>query len=173
MRTAARTALVSRVTPVPTLLAAGLAGLAGALAVTAVHQTARYATPATAPRMDILGRRAIANLFRAAGARPPEPDTLQALALTGDVVSNTLYYALVATAPRGRATWTLGALLGAAAGLGAVVLPPKLGLGSAPSRRTPQTKAMAFGWYFLGGLVAAGVATLLDRGAPPSVRRAA
>jgi hypothetical protein len=32
-----------------------------------------------------------------------------------------------------------------------------MGLGSHPSRRTPQTKAMTIAWYVLGGLAAAGV----------------
>jgi hypothetical protein len=37
-----------------------------------------------------------------------------------------------------------------------------MGLGSAPSRRTPQTKAMTFAWYLAGGLAAAGVWSLLQ-----------
>src|SRR5690606_22703259 len=89
-------------------------------------------------------------------------DRLQIMALVGEVISNSLYYALVA-APIGRSPWNRGTLLGALAGLGAVVLPPKMGLGSAPSRRTPQTKVMSFAWYLLGGLAAAGVAEMLGR----------
>src|SRR5687767_13744323 len=110
--------------------------------------------------MDVLGRRAIARGIRAFGGEPPDEDRLQAMALAGELVSNGLYYALVAT-NGGRGAWLKGTLLGAAAGIGAVVLPPYLGLGSAPSRRTPQTKVMAFAWYLLGGLAAAGVAKLL------------
>ena len=153
------------------LVAAGLVGLAGAVTVTAVHHAAKAAVPETAPRMDVLGRRAIAKTIRAAGGEPPDTDRLQMMALAGDLISNTLYYALVGTGG-GRGAWTKGSLLGAAAGLGAVVLPPHLGLGSAPSRRTPQTKAMSFAWYLLGGLAAAGAARLLDRGVRPSPRRA-
>jgi len=154
------------------LASAGIAGLAGALTVTLVHQVAKGTIPETAPRMDILGRRAIARGMRATQLEPPETDTLQSMALVGDIVSNTLYYALVGIGGS-RGAWLKGTLLGAAAGIGAVVLPPHLGLGSAPSRRTPQTKLMAFLWYFLGGLAAAGVATLLDHGVQPSFRRAA
>ena len=57
----------------------------------------------------------------------------------------------------GKPSLARGAALGAVAGLGAVVLPPLMGLGSRPSARTPQTAAMAFGWYLLGGLAAAAV----------------
>jgi hypothetical protein len=48
-----------------------------------------------------------------------------------------------------------GAALGLAAGLGAVFLPGPLGLGEAPSNRTPATTAMTIGWYLIGGLAAA------------------
>ncbi len=143
------------------LAGAGIAGLAGALTVTLIHQVAKATIPETAPRMDILGRRAIAKGLRAAHLEPPETDTLQSMALAGDIVSNTLYYALVGLGGS-RGAWLKGTLLGAVAGIGAVVLPPHLGLGSAPSRRTPQTKLMAFLWYLLGGLAAAGVVQALN-----------
>lgn len=157
------------------MLSAALVGLAGALAVTAVHQAAKAAIPSTAPRMDVLGRRAIAKGIRAAGGHPPDEDRLQAMALVGELVSNGLYYALVAT-NGGRSAWLKGTLLGSSAGIGAVVLPPYLGLGSAPSGRTPQTKVMAFLWYLLGGLAAAGVAEMLksdrkDRWSPAGRHR--
>jgi hypothetical protein len=128
-------------------------GLAGALTLTAIHETARRALP-DAPRMDTLGRRALARGIRAAGAEPPRGDRLQALALAGDVVSNTAYYALVG-AGRPETALARGAALGAAAGLGAIVLPPLLGLGRAPRGLTARTKAMTFTWYLAGGVAAA------------------
>jgi hypothetical protein len=138
-----------------------LSGAAGALSLTAVHQTARSVT-AAAPRMDLLGMRALARIFRAVDASPPSRDSLYRLTLAGDLVSNTLYYSLVDVGEEG-GEWKRGTLLGLAAGVGTVVLPPLLGLGSAPSRRTTETAVMAVAWYTLGGLAAAGAARWLKR----------
>ena len=129
-----------------------LGGLAGAVALTALHETARRLLPA-APRMDILGRRALAKGLEAAGIDPPGEDSQQAIALAGDLASNTLYYSLIGVGSPAGAPLR-GALLGAAAGLGAVVLPPYLGLGKAPRGLTPEVKAMTVAWYTVGGLVA-------------------
>jgi hypothetical protein len=132
-------------------------GLAGAATLNAIHETVRRIRPDDAPRMDTYGRRSIARGMELAGVTPPSRDKLQALALAGDLVTNSLFYALVAAgSPEPRRALMRGALLGCAAGLGAVMLPPVMGLGSAPSRRTPQTKAMTFAWYLAGGLAAAG-----------------
>ena len=128
-------------------------GVAGACALTLVHETARQYLP-DAPRMDVLGMRAIAKPMRALGQEPPRDDHLHRAALAGDLVSNALYYSLVgAGGPRG--VWARGAALGLLAGLGGVFLPGPLGLGTAPSRRTPQTALLTVGWYLLGGLAAA------------------
>jgi hypothetical protein len=48
------------------------------------------------------------------------------------------------------------------AGVGAVVLPPLLGLGQQPGRRTPWTELMTVAWYTAGGVAAAAVAERLD-----------
>ncbi len=130
-----------------------LSGLAGATALTVIHESARRMHP-DAPRMDTLGRRSIARGMEAVGLEPPDEDRLQAAALAGDVVSNSLYYSLVGLGgPSG--ALARGAALGALAGLGAVALPPLMGLGHRPGARTPQTAAMTFGWYLIGGIAAA------------------
>ena len=150
-------------TPASKLLTALGSGLAGAATLNAIHETVRRIRPADAPRMDTYGRRSIARGLEMAGVTPPSKDALQGLALAGDLVTNSLYYALVGVgSPDPRSAMCRGAALGAAAGIGAVVLPPMMGLGSAPSRRTPQTKAMTFAWYLAGGLAAAGVWSLLQ-----------
>jgi len=145
------------IAPVVTSLTAGVAGAA---VLTAVHETTRRVTPA-APRMDILGERAITKLMRGAGKTPPRGKKLHRLALGGDLVSNSLYYAMVGS---GRDAWLRGAGLGLAAGLGAVLLPPVLGLGRARPGLTARTKAMTVGYYVMGGLAAAAVARLLSGG---------
>jgi hypothetical protein len=56
-----------------------------------------------------------------------------------------------------------GAALGLAAGVGAVALPERMGLGSAPSARTNETKAMTVAWYLAGGLAAGLAYSLLAK----------
>lgn len=141
------------------IIKALVSGLAGAVLVTVIHETTRRLVP-NAPRMDILGMRAIEKLMHKADTEPPADDKkLHTLALIGDVVSNSLYYSLVGT---GKNAWLKGSLLGAAAGIGGVILPGPLGLGKVPSGRTDQTKAMTVSLYLIGGLAAAAVGFLLS-----------
>ena len=112
----------------------------------------RHLRPEDAPRMDVLGERGLRKLLGLANVPQPDHDTAYGLTLAGDLLSNGLYYSMVG---RGKGTWWRGALLGVAAGVGGVVLPGPLGLGEAPSNRTPQTKAMTVAWYTIGGLAAA------------------
>jgi hypothetical protein len=135
------------------VLPAVASGFVGACALTMIHESARRAVP-HAPRMDVLGMRAIAGSLRAAGQEPPPDDELHALALAGDIVSNSLYYSLVGVG-RPEAALLRGTILGLAAGAGAVFLPEPLGLGNAPSARTTKTKVMTVGWYLAGGIAAA------------------
>ncbi len=128
-------------------------GLAGALALTAVHETARQVIP-HAPRMDVIGRRGIARPLYAMGVEPPHGGRLQAAALTGDILSNSLFYSLVALG-RERTAVRRGLVLGLLAGLGAALLPPVLGLGRQPGHRGLPTHLMTVAWYTIGGLVAA------------------
>ena len=149
------------------LLAAMGSGIVGACALTAIHEAARQAIP-NAPRMDVLGKRAIAHTLSWAGAEPASDKLLHEMALTGDILSNSAYYSLVALGgPRGAVA--CGAALGLAAGVGAVALPGQVGLGSAPSARTNETKAMTIAWYLAGGL-AAGLAYSLMTKRPRRTR---
>lgn len=134
-------------------------GLAGACVLTLVHETVRRLVP-DAPRMDVLGMRAIKRTMRGIGETPPAADELRHMALAGDVVGNGLYYSLVALGGKENA-WRAGALLGLGAGIGAILLPAPLGLGAGPSARTPQTQAMTVAWYLAGGLAAAAAYRLL------------
>ena len=127
------------------------AGAAGALALTAVHQLARRRVP-RAPRMDVLGMRAIARGLHRTGWRPPTGRTLYRTALAADLVSNAAYYSAVALA--GRDAVRAGAALGLAAGVGAIVFPPVIGLGDPPHRRSWSNRLMTVAWYTAGGIVA-------------------
>lgn len=136
-------------------------GLAGAAALNLVHEGIKRVVPA-APRMDLLGMQALSLLLQKVGKEKPSEKALYGLTLAGDVIANTLYYAFVG-AKKPKNAWLKGAALGTAAGIGAVLLPDKLGLSKAPSSKTAQTSAMTVGLYVLGGLVAAGAFTWLSR----------
>ena len=129
------------------------AGACGAVALTAVHQLARRVIN-DAPRMDVLGERAIARTVKAAGGTLPLQPTLHRWALAGDLVANSMYYSIVACG-RDAHMWTRGVALGLAAGAGALVLPRRLGLGDAPKSDHLPNQLMTVAWYLIGGLVAA------------------
>ena len=138
-----------------------IAGAAGAIVLTLVHETARHVSD-DAPRVDIIGERALAKGMRAMNMTPPRGNKLYASAMALDLISNTLYYALVGIGSK-RYVFTRGALLGAAGGLGTIVLSPLLGLGRKERGTTTKTQAMTLSWYLLGGFAAATVARILGR----------
>ncbi len=125
-------------------------GFVGATSLTLIHQAAR-ALLEHPPRMDVLGMRSLKKVYKWLGLRPAKGRALYLQSLVGDLVSNSLYYALVAMG-RPRHIYLKGALFGALAGLGAVVLPPYLGLGEGPSRARRSTSFLTVAWYTLGGL---------------------
>ncbi|HEX8349164.1 MAG TPA: hypothetical protein VF598_04320 [Hymenobacter sp.] len=135
-------------------------GLAGSMVLTLLHENARRIAPDVAPRMDVLGMRALRKLLNKADAPQPDHDTLFNATMAGDILTNGLYYSLVG---KGKKAWGRGAMLGLAAGIGGVLLPGPLGLGKAPSSRTPQTKLMTVAWYLVGGLAAAGASRLWSK----------
>jgi hypothetical protein len=130
-----------------------ISGLAGAIAVNLINETTRQFVDA-APRLDILGKRAIAFPLMEAGKEPPPNSRLYWIALGGDIVSNSLYFSLVGLGEPKNA-YRNGALLGLVAGVGAVVLPEKIGLGEEMTARARETELMTVGWYLAGGLAAA------------------
>jgi hypothetical protein len=137
------------------------AGMSGAMVLTAVHQAAQSFTT-DAPRMDVVGRRAIAAGMEAAGLDAPDEPTLERWALCGDLAANSAYYSLVACGRR-PAVWRRGLMLGLAAGIGALVLPQRMGLGNPPRSHSLANQLMTIGWYTLGGLTAAATATAMKR----------
>jgi hypothetical protein len=134
-------------------------GLAGALALTTVHEIARRNLD-DAPRMDLLGQRGISRISEMAFDSQPSDEDLQEMSLVGDIAANSTYYSLVGAGPPTGAV-VRGGLLGLAAGIGAVTLPGPLGLGSDPSNHSNATRVMTVAWYTLGGLVAGSVYKML------------
>ena len=141
--------------------AAATAGLTGAGVITLTHEAIRQFVP-KAPRMDLLGMEAISKGFKKAGVKQPDGNTLYAMAIAGDLVSNALYYSMAGIG-KSRNAWKHGLALGLAAGLGAVYLPRPLGLQESHSARTTETKLMTIGLYVLGGLVTSLVLRAMEK----------
>ncbi len=138
------------------LIRFGLVGLTGAVTVTVLNEGVRRILP-HAPRIEIIGERALAGSLEALHVNPPQGAALYRWTLLADLLSNTLYYGLVGLGARDGA-WRRGGGLGLAAGIGAVALPRPLGLGRQPGARAPLTPLLTAAWYLAGGL-AAGAAT--------------
>ncbi len=140
------------------------AGFAGACALNALHEAARVTLP-NAPQVDQIGMRAIDKILIPRGIVLSQMN-LRRVAFLGDIISNTLYYAAiskVASSKSRSSVWKWATILGLGAGVGAVVLPPKIGLGQQPSRNFPVTASLTVLWYLTGSLVTAGV---LNRSKP-------
>ena len=136
-----------------------LSGLAGSLVLTIVHELTRKGTN-NAPRMDLMGEQAITKLFHKGGAEPPRGKRLYWTTMIADLIGNALFYSLAGIG-RKKGAWGRGSALGLAAGIGALVLPKRLGLNEDFSSRTNKTKAMTTGYYLIGGLVAAALMQVL------------
>jgi hypothetical protein len=136
-------------------------GVAGAAAITLIHESIKRVVP-QAPRMDLLGMNALSKGIKLVGARTPSERKLYAASLTGDLLSNAIFYSFAGIGKRENAL-IRGAVLGLTAGLGAVLLPKPMGLNPKHSNRTVETQIMTVSLYVIGGIVAAGVMKLLDK----------
>ena len=136
-------------------------GLAGAAAVTLIHESIKRVVP-EAPRMDRLGMQAISKGLKKAGKKVPREDALFTVAMVGDIVSNAIFYSAAGIGSE-KNIWKRSAALGLAAGLGAVLLPQPLGLNNKYSNRTVATQIMTVGLYVTGALVTTAVIKLLNK----------
>jgi hypothetical protein len=137
-----------------------VSGAAGAFALTAVHQLAAERVP-TAPRMDIVGMRALGALLTAAHVRLPGLRALYTATLAGDLTANSIYYAAVAALPGHPIA--AGASLGLAAGVGALIVPQAVGLGPPPYAWAWSNRLMTVAWYTVGGIAAGAAYSVLQR----------
>jgi hypothetical protein len=141
------------------LLTSLAGGLAGAIAVTILHELIRKNDP-SAPRLDKLGEQATAHIMEKTGHAAPAKDKLYTTAMVGDIIGNTLFYSLAGT--RMKKAMSTGGLLGLSAGIGALKLPGVLGLNPKFTNSTGKRRWVTVGLYLTGGLIAAGVAKWLD-----------
>lgn len=138
-----------------------IGGLAGACTLTLLNESVKKLDK-DAPRMDLLGMNAVARLMKGNNVLTQTANKIFPVAIAGDLVSNSLYYSM-ADSETEQKTLIRGALLGLAAGVGAVALPRTLGLNEDATTRTLKTKILTIAWYTIGGVVAAGAMNLLHR----------
>jgi hypothetical protein len=136
-------------------------GLAGACAVTLIHESVKKIVP-DAPRLDILGMNVLSKGMRLAGAKTPEQRKLFAGALVGDIVSNAIYYSMAGLGKE-KNVWLRSSLLGLTAGISAVLLPEYLGLNEKHTNKSISTKLLTIGMYVAGSLVTTSVMKLLEK----------
>ncbi|WP_326983857.1 hypothetical protein VUJ46_04755 [Chryseobacterium sp. MYb264] len=122
-----------------------LAGLGGAIALNLLHETIRKNFD-NVPEVNKVGEEALNKALDKVDMKITDKDQLYAATLAGDIVSNGIYYATTATSSFNMAS-------GVAAGLGAVLLPQKMGLDDAPVAENNQKKAMTVAYYLFGAIV--------------------
>ena len=122
-----------------------LAGLGGAIALNIVHEIIRKNFD-NVPEVNKVGEEALNKALGKVDRKITDKDELYAATLAGDVISNGFYYAATATSG-------FNIVSGVAAGLGAVILPQKMGLDDAPVAETSQKKIMTIGYYLFGAVV--------------------
>jgi uncharacterized membrane protein HdeD (DUF308 family) len=84
------------------------------------------------------------------------------MALAGDILGNSIYYALAGTGDE-KNIWLKSSIFGLAAGVAAVSLPGPLGLEEKHSAKTTETKLMTIGLYVAGALVATAIMKLMAK----------
>lgn len=139
----------------------GLAASAviGAGALTLIQYWARENVRG-APRLDTVGKRALRKSMKRLGMKPPKGRDLERAALIGDLISNSLFYGIFVAGKR-YGLFRRALFWGSAAGLGAVALAPRLGLGRREVARDLRTKALTVGMYTAGGLASASASRVL------------
>lgn len=122
-----------------------LAGLGGAIALNLLHEIVRNNFD-NVPEVNKVGEEALNKSLETVDMKITDKDQLYAATLAGDIISNGIYYAATATSG-------FNLVSGAAAGVGAVMLPEKMGLDDSPVAGTTQKKLMTVGYYLFGAVV--------------------
>jgi hypothetical protein len=137
-------------------------GLAGAIAVTLLHEIIKRYDP-DAPRMDHLAMDAMSKGFKKADEPVPGKKDLYKYSLVGDMISNTMFFSMAGGKGGIKKALSKGLILGLTGGFGAVFAPKQLGLKTEGTNKTHKTQVFAVAYYLVGGLVAAAVAKMIDK----------
>jgi hypothetical protein len=128
-----------------------ISGFAGSAVLTIMHQVFRN-TVSNPPRMDKLGEQAVQKMIGVTNQAPPPKYKLFGVTMAGDITGNAMYYSMVGSAPFNPIV--TGSALGLAAGLGAVLMPERLGLDKKYSNGSRKTQILTIAIYLAGGVVA-------------------
>ena len=138
-----------------------IGGIAGAVALNILHQAVKQFDH-EAPRVDLVGEKAITKGLENASITPPKGYALFTITMAADLVSNAACYSLTGVGKKKQLPYT-GAITGLAAGIGALTLTRPMGLSDAPVTRTDRTKILTVAWYTFGGIVAGSIMKALRR----------
>ena len=143
------------------LINRSIAGLAGSLALTGVHQLFKKYYSGS-PNLDQVGEEAIKLSLEKVDAPTTDEEQVYAAAMGGNILSNALLFSTLATSTNTSQiiSKTLGTgLLGAA---GTIGLADQL-LGNNKATNTDQKKWMTAGYYLIGAIVSIGVYNILEK----------
>ena len=138
-----------------------IAGLAGSLALTGVHQIFQKYFKG-APNLDQVGEKALETSLEKVDMHASDEEQVYAAAMGGNILTNALLFSTLATSTNTSQiiSKTLGTgLLGAA---GTIGLADQL-LSNNKATDTDTKKWMTTGYYLFGALVSIGVYNLLER----------
>ncbi len=138
-----------------------LAGLGGALALNIIHESLKH-YDSSMPRIDLLGEEALQKSLNYFGTGIEDEDNLYKATLASDVISNALYYSVIGAGSK-KNVWARAAVVGLAAGVGAVTLPKPMGLNPEPVTKTQKSRTLTVAYYLAGALVTAGLVKVLNK----------
>ena len=125
-----------------------VAGLGGAIALNILHKIVKD-NFRDVPNFDQVEEQAIDKSLGKVNLQVKDHDKLYNATVAGDIVTNALYYTFT--------PFKMNSVIGALGGLGAMVLPKKLGLDNRPIAGTDRKKMITVGYYIFGALVAGGI----------------
>lgn len=129
-----------------------VAGIGGAVALNTLHKIVKNNFHGV-PNFDELEGEAIDKSLGKMNLQLKDSDKLYNATVAGDIVTNAIYYTFT--------PFKMNTVIGALGGLGAMVIPKKLGLDNTPIAGTDKKKMITVGYYVFGALVAAGIYNLL------------
>lgn len=130
-----------------------IAGFAGAITLNLLHEFMKNNFE-EAPEFNEIGEEAIDKSLDKINLKVKDHDKLYNATVAGDILTNGLYFAFT--------PFKMNSIIGALGGLGAIVLPKKLGLDNTPIAGTDKKRMMTVGYYIAGALVAGSVYNLLN-----------
>lgn len=129
-----------------------IAGIGGAVALNMLHGVVKRNFD-DVPDFNEVEEEAIDKSLGKMNLQVRDHDRLYNATTTGDILTNAAYYAFT--------PFKMSSVIGALGGLGAIVLPKKLGLDNTPIAGTDKKKMITVGYYVFGALVASGIYKLL------------